>query len=62
MLVSDLQLVFSKLDNEVLLELLGNDTLDALSVIAIRRVLRDRLEGLDDVVRVQLLSNKVVGA
>jgi hypothetical protein len=62
MLVSDLQLVFSKLNNEVLLELLGNDTLDALSVIAIRRVLRDRLEGLDDVVRVQLLSNKVVGA
>jgi hypothetical protein len=62
MLVSDLQLVFSKLDNEVLLELLGNDTLDALSVIAIRRVLRDRLEGLDDVVRVQLLSNKIVGA
>lgn len=62
MLVSDLQAVFNKLDNEVLLELLGNDTLDALSVIAIRRVLRDRLEGLDDVVRVQLLSNKVVGA
>jgi hypothetical protein len=62
MLVSDLQLVFSKLNNEVLLELLGNDTLDALSVIAIRRVLRDRLEGLDDVIRVEALNSKVVGA
>jgi hypothetical protein len=62
MLVTDLQLVFSKLNNEVLLELLGNDTLDALSAIAIRRVLRDRLEGLDDVVRVEALNDKVVGA
>jgi len=62
MLVSDLQLVFNKLSSEVLLDLLENDTLDALSGKAIRRVLRDRLEGLDDVIRVQLLSNKVVGA
>ena len=52
----------SKFNNEVLVTLLDNELLNPLADVTARRVLKDRLEGLDEVVQVENLNDKVVGA
>lgn len=52
----------TKFDTETLVTLLDKELLNPLADVTARRVLKDRLEGLDKVVRVENLNDKVVGA
>ena len=52
----------TKFDTETLVTLLDKELLNPLADVTARRVLKDRLEGLDEVVRVENLNDKVVGA
>ena len=48
--------------NDELIDLIELDVLDHEGDGMVRRILKDRLEGLDDVVRVENLKDKIVGA
>ena len=48
--------------NDELIDLIELDVLDHEDDGMVRRILKDRLEGLEDVVRVENLNDKVVGA
>lgn len=48
--------------NHQLIDLIELDVLDHDDDSMVRRILKDRLEGLEDVVRVENLNDKVVGA
>ena len=48
--------------NDELIDLIELDVLDHDDDSMVRRILKDRLEGLEDVVRVENLNDKVVGA
>ena len=48
----------SKFNNEVLVTLLDNELLNPLADVTARRVLKDRLEALDEVVQVENLNDK----
>ena len=48
--------------NDELIDLIELDVLDHNDDSMVRRILKDRLEGLDEVVRVENLNDKVVGA
>ena len=52
----------NKLSTEKLLEIGNLLPITAPGHLAIARILKDRLEGLDDVVRVEALNDKVVDA
>jgi hypothetical protein len=48
--------------NDELIDLIELDVLDHEGDGMVRRILKDRLEGLEDVIRVENLNDKVVGA
>lgn len=48
--------------NDELIDLIELDVLDHDDDSMVRRILKDRLEGLEDVIRVENLNDKVVGA
>jgi hypothetical protein len=48
--------------NDELIDLIELDVLDHEGDGMVRRILKDRLEGLDDVIRVENLKDKIVGA
>ena len=48
--------------NDELIDLIELDVLDHNDDSMVRRILKDRLEGLEDVVHVENLNDKVVGA
>ena len=52
----------TKFDTETLVTLLDKELLNPLADVTARRVLKDRLESLDEVVQVENLNDKVVGA
>ena len=52
----------TKFDTETLVTLLDKELLNPLADVTARRVLKDRLEGLDEVVCVENLNDKIVGA
>lgn len=48
--------------NDELIDLIELDVLDHNDDAMVRRILKDRLEGLEDVVRVENLKDKIVSA
>ena len=48
--------------NDELIDLIELDVLDHEGDGMVRRILKDRLEGLEDVVRVENLNDKIVSA
>jgi hypothetical protein len=48
--------------NDQLTALLENELLHSLADVAARRILKDRLEGLDEMVRVENLKDKIASA
>ena len=48
--------------NDELIDLIELDVLNHEDDASVRRILKDRLEGMEDVIRVENLNDKVVGA
>jgi hypothetical protein len=56
------QELFTTFTTEKLVTLLDNKLLNSDQEVAARRVLKDRLEGLDEVVKSEALHEKIVSA
>jgi len=54
--------ILSKMSNKDLLGLINFELLEPVANKMARRILKDRLEGLEDVVRVENLKDKIVSA
>ena len=53
---------FQNKTNNELIDLIELEVLDLEADVAVRRILKDRLEGLDEVVKSEMLHDKIVSA